>query len=418
MTDAPSEGRREAASEPPRRDSTLRDVFGIPQLVLLGALGAAGPFGTDFYLASMPEVAHDFGTSTSAVQGTLSAFTIGLAAGQLVLGPLSDRFGRHRLLIAGLVLLVISSILCAAAPSVFWLIVWRLIQGIGGAAALVLSRAIVADLATRSMAARIFSVLSMITGIAPIVAPVVGGLIAEFADWRAVFWVLTGINAALLVVTLVLVRETLPVGMRHRGGLRTALATTLGVLRNRQFLGYAGAVWFCFGAMFGYISASPFVYQEILGFSPAGYSIMFAINASGISGTAALSTVLVRRFGPRRLALTGVLVMIAAALVLGASVVFDAVTVFTVVPALFLIPSSMALVLGNGTALAIEPMAHARGTALALLGSLQFGMAGVVAPIVGVAGPASAAPLAVVAIVCSVMALAGIRLGSSVRPDA
>lgn len=409
MTDVPSTGR--AGPEPGSgRESTLRGVFGIPQLVLLGALGAAGPFGTDFYLASMPEVARDFGASTSAVQGTLSAFTIGLAVGQLVLGPLSDRFGRFRLLLGGLVLLVISSILCALAPSVLWLIVWRLVQGLGGAAALVLSRAIVADLATGSMAARIFSVLSMISGIAPIVAPVVGGLIAEFADWRLVFWVLTGVNAALLAVTLAIVRETLPAGMRHRGGLGHTLRTTLGVLRNRQFLGYAGAVWLCFGAMFGYIAASPFVYQEILGFSPAGYSVMFAINACGISGTAALSAVLVRRFGPRRLALTGVLVMILAALVLGVSVLFGAVTAVTIVPALFLIPSSMALVLGNCTALAIEPMAHARGTALALLGSLQFATAAVVAPIVGVAGAASAGPFAAVAIVCSVLALGGIRL--------
>ncbi|TQL48407.1 DHA1 family bicyclomycin/chloramphenicol resistance-like MFS transporter [Homoserinimonas aerilata] len=365
-------------------------------LVLIGSLGAVGPLGTDLYLPALPEMASDLVTSAALIQATLMSFTIGLAAGQLLLGALSDRFGRRRLLIAGAVISVVSCALSALAPTIGLLILWRAVAGASAAAGLVIGRAVATDLTTGHETTRIFSILGLITGIGPIAGPLLGALVLEVSDWRTIFWVLTTICAALLIGVIILLPETLPAERRHSGGITDLLRTGGRILATRGFTTHAAALCLGFAAIFGYISASPFVLQTMLGFSPTAYTVVFAVNGVGLMITGTIASVLARRVAAARIAAVGIAILLLGGGALCAIAATGAITPFTVLPALFLVGSSMGLVFGPATALAIAQVRHASGTALALLGCGQFVLAGIAAPLVGIAGEASIVPLAVV----------------------
>ncbi|MEV5710725.1 Bcr/CflA family multidrug efflux MFS transporter [Actinoallomurus sp. NPDC052274] len=364
--------------------------------LILGALSAIGPLSIDMYLPALPKLTRDLSAGASLVQLTLTACLVGLAVGQVVAGPVSDTWGRRRPLLVGVVLYTVASLLCAVAPSVPTLIALRLVQGAAGAAAIVIARAIVRDLYDGPEAARFFSLLMLVNGVAPIAAPVIGGQLLRLTSWRGVFVLIAILGALMVAAAGAGLRETLPPGARHTGGLGSALRTFAGLCADRVFVGYALSGGLAFAAMFAYISGSPFVVQDIYGLSPQAYSLIFAVNALGIVAAGQVSGRLVGRVPLRTLLAAGLGVSLAGGVALVVAI-GGGLGLPGVLPALFLVVSAIGLITPNATALALtgRPPAMA-GSASALLGLAQFVIGGVAAPLVGVAGSHTAVPMGVV----------------------
>lgn len=362
-------------------------------VLLLGALSAFGPLSIDMYLPGLPALGRTLGAPAWAAQLTLTACLAGLALGQIVTGPLSDRFGRRTPLLAGVGAYAAASALCAVAPSVAVLVVLRFAQGIAGAAGIVIARATVRDMHSGVAAARFFSLLMLVNGLAPILAPVVGGQVLTATSWRGVFVVLAAIGALLFLATLTGLRETLPAERRHPGGVAETVRTFGRLLGDRTFLGYALACGLAFGAMFAYIAGSPFVLQDIYGASPQLFSAMFAGNALGLVAASQANRVLLHRFAPVAILRAALTVQALGAVAL-LGVVAAGGGVWGIVPLLFVVVASLGLVLPNATALALADHPHVAGSASGLLGVLQFIVGAAVAPLVGVAGTTTALPMA------------------------
>jgi DHA1 family bicyclomycin/chloramphenicol resistance-like MFS transporter len=382
----------------------LRGWRRVRLVVILGALSAFGPLSIDMYLPSLPSLSRDLQASASATQLTLSACLLGLALGQVIAGPVSDTLGRRRPLLVGLVAYILASLLCAIAPSVYLLIAMRLVQGAAGAAGIVLARATVRDLYSGLAVVRFFSVLTLVSGIAPIGAPIVGGLILQVASWRVVFLVLAALVTLMLLAALTGLPETLPSQRRQRGELRTTVRIFQRLLADRLFVGYALSCGLSFAAMFAYISGSPFVIQNIFGLSPQAFSLIFGSNALGIAVMGQINGRLVGRVSPQRL-LAGALVAVAV----GGTALLLAVLGHTglvgILPALFVVVASQGMVLPNATALALADYPSMAGSASALLGVLQFSIGAAVAPLVGVGGTTTALPMAAVIATLGICAL-------------
>ncbi|MCT7661399.1 multidrug effflux MFS transporter [Mycobacterium deserti] len=363
-------------------------------LGVLALLTAVAPLSIDMYLPAFPAMAEEFGTTASAIQLTLTTFLIGLALGQLVIGPMSDRFGRRPLMIVGTSVCILGGIACALAPSIELLTASRFLQGFGGAAGVVLSRAVISDRARGAAAARLFSLMMIINGAAPVVAPLIGGSLMGVIGWRGVFWILTGLAGAMLLGVLIVLSETHPADLRNTGGLPAMLRDARSVLSNPHYIGYTLTYAFSFTVMFSYISASPFVLQNVLGLSEIGYSFAFAANATGLVAMNALNARIVIRFGQRRLLHLGVslLAMFSALLVL--DTLLGPVLWATLV-LLWCTVTSLGLVVANATSLAMDEVRYAAGTGSAILGALQFGLAATAAPLVGIAGDHTAVPMAI-----------------------
>lgn len=284
---------------------------------------------------------------------------------------------------------------CPLAPSVETLIAARFFQGLSGGATIVLARACIADRARGDNAARLFSIMMIIGGVAPVIAPLIGGALLGPVGWRGIFWVLAGAGLVMMLGVLTLVPETLPVEKRHGGGLAALVRNLRYVVGNRVYLGYALTFVFVFGALFAYISASPFVVQNVLGLSPGQFSVVFAINASGMVIAAIANTRLLGTFRARQLLGFGVTaLLVGGAVLLIAATTIDAPSWWMILVPLFVSVASIGFVMGNATALAQE-VTEASGTGSALLGAGQFGLTALVSPLVGVAGPDSAVPMAV-----------------------
>src|SRR5947207_6999129 len=235
----------------------------------------------DMYLPAFPALARDFHATEAQVQLTLTACFAGLALGQLLYGPVSDALGRRRPLYVGLVSYAAASALCAVAPNVAVLTGLRLVQGLGGAAGIVIARAVVRDLYSGLAAARFFSLLMLVNGLAPMLAPLLGAEVLRFSSWPTVFWLLCGYGLVLLLGVVLVLPETLPAQRRRRGGLRDTAHTFREIARDRTFLGYALAGGLVFAAMFAYIAGSSFVTQDIYGVSPQAFGVIFGVNALG-----------------------------------------------------------------------------------------------------------------------------------------
>jgi DHA1 family bicyclomycin/chloramphenicol resistance-like MFS transporter len=378
----------------------------VQTLLILGALSAFGPLSIDMYLPALPGLARDLGDAPSAVQVTLTTCLAGLAAGQILAGPVSDAGGRRPVALAGLLTFTLASAACAAAPSVPVLAALRLLQGLGGAAAIVVARAVVRDRHSGVAAARYFAVLTLVNGLAPVLAPIVGGQLLRVTSWRGVFVVLSGLGVVLLAAAAAWLRETLPPVRRRTGGLRDTLATFARLSRDRRFTGYALALALGFAAMFAYISGSPFVLQDIYGASPQQFSAVFAANSLGIMAAGRVSAGLVGRHPPQRLLLAGLALNVAGGLALLAVVAAGVGGIVAVLIPLFAVASSIGLILPNATALALELHPEAAGSASGAIGVAQFAVAAALAPLVGLGGAHTALPMALVIAGCGVAALA------------
>jgi DHA1 family bicyclomycin/chloramphenicol resistance-like MFS transporter len=364
-------------------------------IVILGSMVAIGPLSIDMYLPGLPQITRSLHAQAAEVQLTLTAVVVGLALGQLVAGPLSDRIGRRRPLVAGLLAYAGVSVLCALAPTVTVLTGLRLLQGLAGGAGIVIGRAVVRDLYAGAAAARLFSSLMLVTGLAPILAPVIGAQVLKVTDWQGIFVVLAGLALAIVTLAAVALPETLPPARRDRGGLPQTLATLRGLLTQRMFMGYALTAALAFGALFAYIAGSSFVLQEVYGLSPQAFSLAFGANGLGLVVGSQINARLVGRFGPGFLLRRALLVIVTAAAALVAVVAID-LGVWPVIIATFVVMSSLSFVMPNSTALALADQAKVAGTASALLGVIQFLVGGLAAPLVGLGGTGSALPMAIV----------------------
>jgi DHA1 family bicyclomycin/chloramphenicol resistance-like MFS transporter len=389
------------------RASTVRLV------IVLGSVNAIGPLSIDMYLPAFPDIARGLQTSASAVQLTLTACVAGLALGQLLIGPLSDRLGRRMPLLAAMSTYSAASILCSVAPSVVMLMGLRFLQGLAGAGGVVIARAVVRDLHSGAAAVRLFSSLMLVTGLAPILAPLAGAQILEHASWRGIFVVLTVLSALIALIVLVGLRETLPPERRSGHGLASTLQTMRRLLRDRWFVCHGLAGGLGFGALFAYISGSSFVLQGIYGVSPQLYSVLFAMNGLGLIAGSQVNAHIVGRYGPARLLRAGLTAIAAAAGTLFAVVVIGGFGVWAVLIPMFVIVSSLSFVMPNATALALADHAEVAGTASALLGVIQFLIGALVAPLVGAGGTDSAVPMATVMTMIAVLALAVRRAAGS-----
>ncbi|MEU0053865.1 multidrug effflux MFS transporter [Streptomyces sp. NPDC006184] len=382
---------------------------GLLVTLVLGGLTATPPLAMDMYLPSLPAVTRSLHAPAATVQLTLTACLAGMALGQLVVGPMSDRWGRRRPLLAGLAVYVLATALCAFAPNVETLVAFRLAQGLAGAAGIVIARAVVRDLYDGVAMARFFSTLMLISGVAPIVAPLIGGQLLRVTDWRGVFAVLTVVGALLAAVVRWRLPETLPPADRHGGGIGQALRAMRGLLADLPFTGYTLAGGFAFAALFAYISASPFVIQEIYGASPQTFSLLFGVNSVGLMIAGQINgKVLVGRVSLDKVLATGlaIIVLAATALLLMATGTFGDVGLAPVSAALFVLMSAMGITLPNAQSLALLRTRHAAGSASALLGTTSFLVGAVASPLVGVAGEHTAVPMAIVQLAGALVAAA------------
>jgi MFS transporter, DHA1 family, multidrug resistance protein len=382
---------------------------------VLGSLIALGPLTIDMYLPAFPELAADLDASDSAVQLTLTGMLGGLAFGQLVIGPLSDAFGRRRPLLTGLVVHALASVLCAVAPNVYLLSAVRVLQGFAGAAISVVALATVRDLFSGIAVARTMSRLMLVIGLAPILAPSMGGLILRVTDWRGIFAVLAAAAVVLVGVALLGLRETLPVERRRSAHLGATLRTYRSLFADRTFIALVAMGGLMFSSLFVYVSGASFVLQGAYGLSEQAFGIVFGVNALTLTVFAQINSGLLRRFGPVDV-LTGAIVLACTAslLLLLAGATGVAGLAGVLVP-LALVLAAAGLSMPNLPALALNRHGEAAGTAAALLGCVQFGVGAVVAPLVGLFGSRTAVPMG--AVMFLVTGLAAILMVTVVRRD-
>ncbi|MEU2673589.1 multidrug effflux MFS transporter [Streptomyces sp. NPDC007164] len=414
-TDIPTAGTRAAepgtTGTPPGKPAAAEAArrTGLLVTLVLGGLTALPPLSMDMYLPALPAVTESLHSPAATIQLTLTACLTGMALGQVVVGPMSDRWGRRRPLLVGMMIYVVATALCVFAPTTGLLIGFRLLQGLAGAAGIVIARAVVRDMYDGVEMARFFSTLMLISGVAPIVAPLIGGQVLRFTDWRGIFAVLTVVGLALTLVVWKWLHETLPPQDRHTGGVGDALRTMRGLLADRVFTGYMIAGSLAFATLFSYVSASPFVMQEIYGASPQTFSLLFGINSVGLIIVGQINgKVLVGRISLDKALAFGlsVIVLAAAALLLMTSGVFGKVGLVPVAAGLFVLMSAMGLAMPNTNAQALMRTKHAAGSASALLGTSSFLIGAIASPLVGIAGEDTAVPMAVVQLVCALGAMA------------
>ena len=382
--------------------------------MVLGTLIALGPLSIDMYLPAFPDIAADLDASTSAVQLTLTGMLAGLACGQLLIGPLSDAFGRRRPLLTGLVAHLGASLLCASAPSIEMLSVVRVVQGFAGAAISVVALATVRDLFSGSAVARTMSRLMLVIGLAPMLAPTLGGFVLQLTDWRGIFVVLAAAALVLVAVAFLGLRETLPPERRLTPGLRSTLRTYRSLLADRTFLALVLIGGLMFASIFAYVGSASFVLQDGYGLGAQSFGLVFGANSLALTVVAQLNPSLIKRFGTANVLTCAIWLSAASALgvvLAGASGVGGLLGLL--VP-LGLVLAAAGLALPNTPALALNRHGEAAGTAAALLGSVQFGVGALVAPLVGLFGGSSAVPMG--AAMLAVTLLAGVLM-ALVRRD-
>ncbi|KUP38449.1 Bcr/CflA family efflux MFS transporter [Bacillus halotolerans] len=378
---------------------------------LLGMLAILGPLNIDMYLPSFPDIADDLSASASLVQLSLTACLIGLTIGQVIVGPVSDAQGRRKPLLICIFLFALSSLFCALSPNITTLVAARFLQGITASAGLVLSRAIVRDVFTGRELSKFFSLLMVITAVAPMIAPMTGGalLLLPFATWHTIFHFLTIIGFVLVLVIALRLKETLPPEKRIPSSIGTSVRTMGSLLKDRSFMGYALTVGFVHGGSFAYVSGTPFVYQDIYGVSPQVFSILFGINGLAIIA----GSFIIGRFGgiiheKSLLRMAVITAMIATAVLLTMTMIHGPLAALVI--SIFVYMITIGMVLTSTFTLAMEKQGHRAGSASALLGMLPLLLGSIVSPLVGI-DETTAVPMGAIMFVTAVIgSLAFFRL--------
>ena len=383
----------------------------IRLVLVLGVLTALGPFTVDMYLPALPEITREFGTSETMVQLTLTGTLLGLAFGQLLIGPLSDMYGRRRPLLAGTLIHVVASLACFFAPSIGALTALRTLQGFGAAATGVIAMAVVRDLFTGHDAAVVLSRLMLVMGVAPILAPSIGGLLMSVTQWRGVFIALLILGFAMIALAAATLPETLPPEKRSDRGTAAILHAYVALGRDAKFMVLVLVCGLGRGVLWAYIAGSSYVMQEQFGLNATQYGFAFAAGAVVLIGSSQLNVVLLGRWSPNSITTWALW----ASSVVGAGFIAVAATdlwgfVGFAIPVLIMLGAT-GFVMPNAPAVALSRHGEAAGTAAALIGFAQFGAAAVIAPIVGLLGNTSLA----VAIAMTGASILGVGALLSVR---
>lgn len=378
--------------------------------ITLGILTAFSPLSIDMYLPGLPSIAREFGVDTALAQQTLAVFFVGLSLGQALYGPVSDRLGRRRPLLFGCALYALASVGCAFTTSVDALVVLRLIQALGGCAGVVISRSVVRDLFDQHQSARMYSFLMLVMGLAPILAPLIGGQILLFLGWRAIFAVLAAFGLACFAMVLIALPETLPAERRARTGLGQAVRVYGSLLTDGRFMGFALAGGLASAAMFAYISGSPFVFIELNGVPPERYGLLFGANAMGLIAASQLNRRLLSRHSGTRILSVALAVTAGSSVLLAATTAAGAGGFPVMLVLLFTCIASTGLVQPNTTAAAMAPHGSQAGSAAALIGATQFAAGALAGSLVGWLANGTAMPMAGTVALCGVSAYACLRL--------
>jgi len=375
----------------------------LPSLLLL--LTVFGPISMDLYLPALPALTAELGAVTSVAQLTVTACLVGLAAGQLVAGPLSDRFGRRGVVLLGIVAYIVTSFLCAASPSVELLIAARAVQGLAGGVGIVIATAAGRDVYSGAALIRFFGRLTVVGGFAAIVGPLLGGVLTAFTDWRGLFVFLGVVGGAILVITVLAFDETLPAADRTRGGWSHTLAAYRTLFGDRTFVGAVLNQGFVYAALFAYLAGSTYVLQDIYGLSPQWYAAAFGLNSAGHMAFGYLAGRSAERWSVGGTLAVGVVVTgLGAAGLLVAGL--TPTPLWVVIVALFALSSGVAITSPAATTLALSDYPQMAGTASSLLGMVRFGFGGIAAPFVGIAGALSILPLGIATVACVALAAA------------
>ena len=374
----------------------------VSLVIVLGLLAAFGPLSLDMYLPALPGVADDLSTSASTAQLSLTACLIGLALGQVLVGPLSDITGRKKPLIIVLIVYAIASLLCAFADHIVLLIVLRFIQGASGGAGAVISRAISSDMYQGKALTKFLSMLMLVNGLAPILAPVVGGVILSFSTWHMVFYILAGYGVLMVMLSLPL-EETLPTEARREGAFAVIVHDFKALFRNRRFLIMLLLQSLTYGVLFSYISASPFITQKIFHLSAQQFSYMFAANGVGLIIASQLTAKLIDRYDEFTILKWGQLVQLIGML-LTAAVLLLHLPVWLLFIAFFLLIAPVSMIGTTGFSIAMQVQQQGAGSASSILGLMQFMIGALLSPLVGLMGETSVLPFIVIIFICTVTA--------------
>jgi DHA1 family bicyclomycin/chloramphenicol resistance-like MFS transporter len=374
-------------------------------LILLGLLQAIAPVSIDMYLAALPTLEDVFHATAAQVQTTMVTFLAGFALGQLLYGPVSDRFGRKPPLYASLILFAGSSIACAFAPSIGWMSVMRLFQAVGACGGAVIARAMVRDLYPPSEMRRVFSILILVLGVSPVLAPLLGSYLLVWFGWRAAFLTQASIGVLLLFGMHFRLRESMPVDARRPLAIATVVAGYMGLLRDRDFVGAAAVSGFSSAGMFAYIASAPFVFMTLYKVTTQQFGWLFGSVAAGLVFAAQVNGRLPHRIQPWRILRVANIVQLGAAILLIASVVTGIGGLPAVFFGIFVFVATQGFVFPNGSTIAMMRYSGMAGTASALLGTGQFFIAAVAASFLGFLDD-PAVPMAVVMLVCAIISLA------------
>jgi DHA1 family bicyclomycin/chloramphenicol resistance-like MFS transporter len=384
------------------------------QLVLvLGALSAIGPLTIDTYLPALPRLTADLGATDAQAQMTITGLLIGLGFGQLIIGPLSDAVGRRKPLLIGLAGHGLMSLVCALAPSITLLAITRTVQGLAGAAVAVVSMAVVRDLFSGYRAAQLLSRLILVLGVAPILAPSLGGALLKMTSWRGIFVVLAVAAVLLFVLALVALPETLPAERRLPATVRTSLRSYATLFSDRLFLVMVVVAGLMFATLFAYVSGSPFILQDLYHLNPQQFGLAFSANAVGLIVMTQLNPLLVKRHGPVKVLTTAVIVSFVSALALLATTITGTGGLIGFMVPLWFVVASAGVSFPNAPAIALNRHGDAAGTAAAMLGAAQFMIGGMIAPIVGALGDGTPVPMA--GVIVGTTALAAVLMVSARR---
>lgn len=369
-------------------------------ILILGLLAAFGPLSIDMYLPALPKIAQDFGTDLSSVQLSLASYFIGIALGQVFYGPFTDLFGRKKPLYFGLVLYTLASFLCATTNSVDGLVAFRFLQAIGACAGMVISRAVVRDLYEPRESARIFSMLMLIMGVAPILAPVLGGVLADTLGWRSIFWILTGVSIFTLVAIHFFLRETYSPDQNFK--LKNTFRNYLEVLKDRNFTGFTFSLAFIFAGLFAYITGSSFVFIQHYGLTPVQYSWVFGTNAFGFILFSQINTRLLHRYTPENIIKMVLPVTASAGFLILLVGIFNGPLV-TMCLSLFLFMLTLGLIAPNASASALANQKKLAGSASAMMGTIQFSVSAICSGLVSHFHDGTLIPMTGCIFFCSIM---------------